>query len=83
MLNVVVPESAKIVINEHVTTSTGAERRYVSRGLAPGMTYEYTVRASLNRGGTTDVLTKVVQLKAGQSADLAFDFDSPQVASAR
>jgi uncharacterized protein (TIGR03000 family) len=81
MLNVQVPENATIVINDHVTKSTGEARRYVSRGLTPGLSYEYTVRATLNRGGATNVRTKVVQLKAGQSVDLAFDFDVPQVAS--
>ena len=81
MLNVRVPADAIVIVNEHPTTSTGTLRRYVSRGLDPGLTYRFEIRAEVRRGGTPVSRTKVVDLKADQSADVVFDFQAAQVAS--
>ena len=81
MLNVRVPADAIVIVNDHPTTSTGNIRRYVSRGLNPGLTYRFEIRAEVKRDGTTISRDKVVDLQANQSADLVFDFDAPQVAS--
>jgi len=79
-INVSVPAEAKIYINDRETTTEGADRRYVSRGLKNGVRYAYEVRAELDG----QVQTRVVSLQAGRSARIAFDFDStePRTASA-
>jgi uncharacterized protein (TIGR03000 family) len=80
-LNVQVPEDAVVIINDHTTTSTGADRSYVSKGLDAGGTYRYEVRAEITRNGETFSETKVVELHSDQSTDLTFDLIPPQVAS--
>jgi uncharacterized protein (TIGR03000 family) len=80
-LNVRVPQDAKIVINDYETSSKGVERSYVSRGLQEGLDYEFEVRAEVIRDGRTLTKSKLVRLQANGTADIAFDFDSPQVAS--
>jgi uncharacterized protein (TIGR03000 family) len=79
-LNLQVPADAKVIINDHVTTSTGEARQYVSRGLQPGMKYRFEVRAEVVRNGATQSRTKVVELQANGSAELTFDLEAPQVA---
>ena len=73
-VSVSVPANAKIFVNGLATTSIGAERQYVSRGLRAGAKYSYTVRAEIVRDGKTVTETQTVQLKAGETANLAFSF---------
>lgn len=80
-LEVAVPTEARVFVNGHETTSTGAVRRFVSRGLEAGFTYSYEIRAEIERDGETLTETKVVKLTGGQSADLAFDFTEAVKAS--
>ncbi len=75
-LEVEVPTEARVFVNGHETTSTGAMRRFVSRGLEPGYSYSYEVRAEVERDGKTLTETKVVKLVGGQAADLSFDFSA-------
>ena len=74
-LTVNVPAEAKIFINGKATTTAASPRRYISRGLMPGYRYTYKVRAELLRDGKTLDQTKVVQLRAGEDADMSFDFE--------
>jgi uncharacterized protein (TIGR03000 family) len=78
LLAVEVPEDAKIFVNGQTTKSAGERREYVSRNLEPGFTYTYEVRAEAIRDGQTVVETKKVDLKAGQTARLAFDLAPSQ-----
>lgn len=73
MLTVSVPEDAKVYVNGLETKSTGALRRYVSRGLDAGSKYTYEVRAEVTRDGEPVVETKTVDVSAGQSSSVAFD----------
>ena len=75
LLNVNVPADAKIFVNGSATTSTGADRQYVSRGLTAGNRYEYEVRAEITKDGNTVTETKNVTLAAGQMVNLSFNFD--------
>lgn len=75
-LAVQVPEEAKIYVNGHLTTSTGAFRRYESAGLQPARAYSYTVRAELVRDGQTLTETKSVKLIGGQIGRMNFRFNS-------
>jgi uncharacterized protein (TIGR03000 family) len=74
LLAVNVPEDAKVFVNGLATTSTGAERQYVSRDLQAGFNYSYEVKAEIVRDGKTIEQVKQVNLRAGQTAELAFDF---------
>jgi uncharacterized protein (TIGR03000 family) len=77
MLSVQVPGTARVYVNNAPTRSTGAVRRYVSRGLQPGREYAYTVRVELDRDGQTVSEEKTVNLQAGQSSSLSFGFEAP------
>tara|TARA_B100002051_G_C16524392_1_gene529400 strand:- start:43 stop:663 length:621 start_codon:yes stop_codon:yes gene_type:complete len=78
-LTVRVPEDAKVFVNGVATTSTGAERRYVSRGLKQGESYTYQVKVEIVRDGKTLEEVKEVQLQTGENAKLAFDMDASDV----
>lgn len=72
-IKVEVPESAKVVVNDSPTTSTGTERSYVSRGLKSGMTYTYKLEVTYQAEGQDEVtVEKVVQLSAGDVVPLQF-----------
>jgi uncharacterized protein (TIGR03000 family) len=73
MLLVKVPSDAKIFVNGKATTSTGGERQYISRGLVRGASYNFVVKAELNRDGEPVVITKTAKLTAGGNAELTFD----------
>ena len=77
VLTVDVPAEARVIVNGTLTRSTGTHRRYVSRALAPGYSYTYTVQAQIERDGKTIEETKTVDLQSGGSANLAFALDSP------
>jgi uncharacterized protein (TIGR03000 family) len=74
LLSVAVPEDARIFVNGQLTSSTGDLRQYVSRGLKSGYNYTYEVKAEVVRDGKTVEQVKTVDLRAGQTAKLAFDF---------
>jgi len=74
LLAVSVPSDAKIYVNGQATSSTGETRQYVSRDLQTGYNYAYEVRAELVRDGRTVEQTKRIDLRAGETANLAFDF---------
>ncbi len=73
LLAVSVPADAKVFVNGRATTSVGAQRQYVSRGLETGMRYAYEVRAEMTRDGKTVSETRTVELTAGTSANVSFE----------
>jgi uncharacterized protein (TIGR03000 family) len=73
VLKVTVPEDALVYVNGMLTQSTGANRSYVSRGLMRGYQYNYEVRAEAIRDGKKVEETRIVQLTAGETMELAFD----------
>lgn len=79
MLTVRVPNNAKIFVNGAATRSTGPTRRYVSRNLNPGYAYTYEVRAEMEVNGQLVERSQTVKMQAGQTHNLAFNFDAPQV----
>jgi len=74
LLAVSVPEDARIFVNGQPTSSTGGLRQYVSRNLKNGFNYAYEVRAEVVRDGKPVELVKSVNVRAGETAALAFDF---------
>ncbi len=82
VFTVAVPADARVYVNDLQTRSTGAVRRYVSRGLEPGRTYTFAVRAEYVRDGQPVTETKTIRLSGGGNAALAFGAPAagPQVA---
>ncbi len=82
-MNVSVPAEAKVFVNGLATTSTGAQRRYVSNGLDQGFSYTYELRVELERNGQLVTETKTVKVKAGDVTEVKFDLnnDSEKVAA--
>lgn len=83
VLSVHVPTDAKIYVNGMLTRSTGSDRRFVSNGLRPGYNYTYELRAITERNGQQVEERKVVQLQAGQSADVNFPLAGQENADER
>ena len=71
-IKVTLPENAKVYVNDSLTTSTGAERSYVSRGLRQGMTYSYKIRVEYEKDGQTVSEDQQVKLNAGETVSLGF-----------
>ncbi len=72
-LNVAVPATAKVYVNDTPTTSTGISRQYVSRGLEAGKNYKFELRAEVvGADGKVAKETKLVTLTAGQKETVRF-----------
>jgi uncharacterized protein (TIGR03000 family) len=80
---VIVPSEAKVFVNDRATRSTGERRQYLSNGLKQDRSYKYEVRAELDVDGQIVKRTRVVDLHAGDSSELAFDFASEQEVETR
>jgi uncharacterized protein (TIGR03000 family) len=83
ILSVRVPADAKVYVNGLLTRSTGSERRYISSGLRPGFNYTYELRAQTERNGQMVEERKVVQLQAGQTAEVDFPLNSQEQSDER
>jgi uncharacterized protein (TIGR03000 family) len=75
------PAEAKLLIDDHATTSTSTLRRFASPPLEPGKEFHYTLKAEMVRDGSTVVATKQVSVRAGQETRVTLDFPSASVAS--
>jgi len=81
-LTVNVPEDAKVYLAGAETNGTGSVRVFKTSKLTSGQEWaNYTVRVSIDRDGRLLDMEKQLDLKAGDSKTLTFDFDTPQVAS--
>jgi uncharacterized protein (TIGR03000 family) len=59
------PADAKLMVDDHATTSTSATRVFVSPELAPGKAFQYTLRAEMVRDGEKLQASEVVTVRAG------------------
>lgn len=75
------PAEAKLLIDDHVTTSTSEQRRFASPALQPGKDFHYTLKAEMVRDGETVVATKKVSVRAGQETRVTLEFPAASVAS--
>ena len=83
VLAVRVPTDARVYVNGMLTRTPGSYRQYVSRGLAPGRSYTYEIRAEVDRDGRQVSETQTVTVQAGDMRQTAFRLDphaTPQVA---
>ncbi|MEX0586541.1 MAG: TIGR03000 domain-containing protein [Pirellulales bacterium] len=76
LLTVNVPADAKIYVNGKLTSTPGTQRQYISRDLSPGYRYTYRVKAEINQDGKKLTETKTVEIRAGESKAIGFDFGS-------
>lgn len=65
-LVVSLPEDATLTIDNEPTTSTSANRVFVSPTLESGKEYQYTLKAQVVREGKTQTTTRQVTVQAGQ-----------------
>ncbi|MFM8328369.1 MAG: TIGR03000 domain-containing protein, partial [Pirellulaceae bacterium] len=73
-LYVQVPESAKVFINGKATTSTGATRHYVSRGVEAGSSYRFEIRAEVGDGEQKQVEERSVVIAGGRRETVQIAF---------
>jgi uncharacterized protein (TIGR03000 family) len=72
-LAVEVREGVKLYINEKLTNSTGANRRFVSSNLERGKNYQFILRAEvMGSDGKMISETQQVSMAAGQSHTMKF-----------
>lgn len=81
-LNVSVPESAVVYVNDRKTTSTGEVRQFVSRGLESGKSYRFEVRAELNDNGNIISDTQTIVVTAGSQENVRFALKATPKAAA-
>ena len=74
LIKVAVPSAAKIWVNDHLTTSSGDLRQFVSRGLTKGLDYTFRIKAELERDGKTLTSNRKVTVKAGDTVGVNIDF---------
>jgi len=77
-----VPENATVLLGGVETKTRGPVRYYSTKELGQGQAWEdYEVEVSIVKNGKTVTQTKTVDIKAGQSVNLSFDFDKAPAAS--
>jgi uncharacterized protein (TIGR03000 family) len=71
-IHVLVPDQAKVWVENQPTSQTGSARDFVSPPLAPGLEYRYTVRASWQEQGREIVRQQIVAFTAGDQVSIDF-----------
>ena len=77
-----VPSDAKITLSGRETAGTGEVRVFTTNKLATGKQWsDYQILVSIERDGQTLTQEKSVTLDSGDSREVSFIFDAPQVAA--
>jgi uncharacterized protein (TIGR03000 family) len=69
------PADAKLTVDGTATQSTDSVRAFVSPPLQAGKDYQYTLRAEVTRDGKKVERTRDVNVRAGRTSEVNFDFD--------
>lgn len=80
-LIVSLPANAKLTVDGQATKSTSATRTFSTPALEPGKTYKYTLKAEVPVGAKTEVITREVQIKAGEETKVTMSLPAASVAS--
>lgn len=81
-LTLKVPAEAKVYLSGRATTSTGEVREFATTKLVPGKSWaDYTVVVTYEKDGQLLTQEKNVTIKAGDSSEVTFDFNSDRVAA--
>ncbi|HVS40551.1 MAG TPA: TIGR03000 domain-containing protein, partial [Gemmataceae bacterium] len=62
------PADAKLSIDDQPTTSTSAQRVFVSPSLPTGKDFYYTLKAEITVDGKPTVVSQVVKVRAGEES---------------
>jgi uncharacterized protein (TIGR03000 family) len=73
------PADAKLTVDDQVTKSTSATRRFLSPPLQAGKTFQYTFKAEFKRGGKTITISEKVNVRGGQETSVVLDYPEPRV----
>jgi uncharacterized protein (TIGR03000 family) len=68
-----VPADARLTIDGEATTSTSAQRVFVSPVLNPGQEYHYTLKAEFQKDGKTVSVSKDIAVTAGNETRVSLD----------
>jgi uncharacterized protein (TIGR03000 family) len=68
-----VPADARLTIDGEATTSTSAQRVFVSPTLNPGREYHYTLKAEFQKDGKMVSVSKDITVKAGNETRVNLD----------
>jgi uncharacterized protein (TIGR03000 family) len=80
-LALTVPTGAQVTLGGTPTRAEGSFRYYSTKALEKGQTWEdYEIKVTLERDGQLLTQTKHVDLSAGESLELDFDFETTAVA---
>ncbi len=75
------PADATLTIDGEATTSTSAQRVFVTPALEEGKEYEYTLKAKVERDGKVQTATTKVSFRAGETKPVELKFASQGVAA--
>lgn len=78
VLNLVLPQQAKVYINGKLTRTPGAYRSFVSKRLTENRDYKYQVKAVLVKGGKSIERNKLVTMRPGVNQTVKLDFENAQ-----
>jgi uncharacterized protein (TIGR03000 family) len=67
------PADAKLLVDGAATTSTSAERTFVSPKLMPNSVYRYTLKAEFMKDGQPVSVTKTIEVRAGMETRVTID----------
>lgn len=60
------PANSRLTVDGEATSQTSASRTFLSPILEKGKVYKYTLKAEIKVGDRTEVVTKEVQIRAGE-----------------
>jgi uncharacterized protein (TIGR03000 family) len=75
------PADARLLVDGSATTSTTAQRVFVSPTLNPGRDYHYTLKAEWVRDGKSVAVSKEVAVRAGEETRVQIAAEQATVAS--
>jgi uncharacterized protein (TIGR03000 family) len=80
-INVVLPEDARLIIDDYRTTSVSARRTFVTPALEQGKTFQYTLKAEVERNGKVETISERVSVRAGTETSVTLTLPSTATAS--
>jgi uncharacterized protein (TIGR03000 family) len=80
-LIVSLPEDATLTIDGESTTSTSAQRVFVTPALEQGKEYEYTLKAQVLRDGKPQIATAKVTVRPGETSQVELSVPAAGVAA--
>jgi uncharacterized protein (TIGR03000 family) len=80
-LIVSLPEDATLTIDGEATTSTSAQRVFVTPDLEEGKEYQYTLKAKVQRDGKVEIATTKVTFRAGETKPVELKVSAQGVAA--